>query len=37
MSAVWYVLIGFVLGQGAAAFAAYLGELLRDCRGEYEE
>ncbi len=26
-----YVLIGFVLGQGAVLFACYLGEILKEC------
>ncbi len=30
MSAIWFVLIGFILGQGAAVLASYLGELLKE-------
>ncbi len=30
MSAIWYVLMGFVLGQGAVFFAMYLGQLLKE-------
>ncbi len=37
MSAIWFLLIGFVLGQFAVVFAGYLGELLKDRREELEE
>ncbi len=30
MSPIWYVLIGFVLGQAACVFACYLGEILKE-------
>ncbi len=35
-SAMWYVLIGFVLGQGAALLACYLGEILKRCGDDDE-
>ncbi len=28
---IWYVLIGFVLGQGAAVLACYLGTIMEEC------
>ncbi len=30
MNPIWYVLIGFVLGQGAVVLAGYIGELLKE-------
>ena len=33
MSPFWYVLIGYLLGQGSFLFAGYVGELIRErCR-----
>ncbi len=29
MNPIWYVLIGFILGQSAAVLASYLGALLK--------
>lgn len=30
MSPIWYVLIGFVLGQGSYFIACYIGEIIHD-------
>ncbi len=30
MNPIWYVLIGFIGGQGATVLACYLGELLKE-------
>ncbi len=37
MSAIWYVLIGFVLGQGSVVLAGWFGEILKDRRTELED